>query len=736
MGMEERVQVDKAKGDGGDAKAAPEFVAELLRELQGIAGDQQSFAQGDRADAEDTRLCRWDGQASDGLKHAWANDDEEPEPFDGATDMRVRLTDLVVNEEVALLVTAAMRAQMTVDAVEGTNDERAGVIELLLRWALRNHMGVRWMRELMRLVQFAHGDQPGVALLKVTWARDEQMRMERVSLDALMKMYVARVEEELQGEEVSGEGAGEDLVEAALEAVQAFEGMLADPGSNEEGLAVMLQEFFPGIRPGRARRVVRELRRSGESEFPVPVVVREGPEVMALRLGDGWHVPMATRDFERARVWFEVEWLTRTELEEEARKEGWSETWVEKVLQEEGRDAVPMGFQRTADGRLRMRGEEFYRGLFQVVTAYWRAVNEDGVRVMYFTRLNGGVGDEAAHDPRVLGYAHGEWPGVVYSREVLSDRLLDSRGWPEVLGAHQGLLKMFVDSFGDHAQIAGVPPVVTRGRRKKGALRLRPLVELPATREGDYRYLEPPRYPQAVEQVMREIRRQVDEYAGRTNEDVAPEVVGVHRLFKVTWFLQTVRGALQQMVSLIQQYMPEEQVAAICQQEGVVLTGGRADISGKFSVDIHFDPADLDVSHLEKVAGMIQKVIMPLDREQTMLTAPVVKAFMWRLVPEVARRSLRQVDEAQTAEMEDEVKRYQEIRSGLEPELPDDGSVNYQVRGELYARAQELNPAIFDDLAEDKRKILESRMQRLKVLGEQYGANVQIGREGGRRGLG
>jgi len=54
------------------------------------------------------------------------------------------------------------------------------------------------------------------------------------------------------------------------------------------------------------------------------------------------------------------------------------------------------------------------------------------------------------------------------------------------------------------------------------------------------------------------------------------------------------------------------------------------------------------------------------------------------------------------------------------------------LRKSYYDQLVAVNPAVFSDLAEDKTMILQSRLQRLDVLAQQYGANVQIGQQGGK----
>ena len=52
---------------------------------------------------DDMRLCRWEGQTEDGKKHSDYRQDQDPAmPFEGASDVRVRLADKLINELVAV----------------------------------------------------------------------------------------------------------------------------------------------------------------------------------------------------------------------------------------------------------------------------------------------------------------------------------------------------------------------------------------------------------------------------------------------------------------------------------------------------------------------------------------------------------------------------------------------------------------------------------------------------------
>jgi hypothetical protein len=268
-----------------------------------------------------------------------------------------------------------------------------------------------------------------------------------------------------------------------------------------------------------------------------------------------------------------------------------------------------------------------------------------------------------------------------------------------------------------------------------GALHIKPLMELPAKRDGDYAWMKPPEYPKTVVDMVLEMRRQTDEYFGRTNAQVPEDIVTLQREFKVLWWLMNVREALVQVFQLCQQYMPDELIQRITNRQGKPIFQSREEIQGQFDLDLQFDPRDLDPDYLERIGKIVSDLLLPMDREKTIQTAEIVSAFMWKISPDLAEAALVDVEEAQQSETADELKAYQEIRSGSEPELPDDGSINYELRLQLYQALEQMNPEIYKDMAEDKLTIMQSRLQRLQVLAQQYGENVQTGREGGKRAL-
>ncbi len=98
-----------------------------------------------------------------------------------------------------------------------------------------------------------------------------------------------------------------------------------------------------------------------------------------------------------------------------------------------------------------------------VVYAYQRLSDEDGTPGIYCTVFNPMLPPDQNHDgcakTGLLGYAHGEYPFVLYRREYLSRKLHDSRGLPEPGKPWQDQIKAHKDSRIDAASLGILPPI-------------------------------------------------------------------------------------------------------------------------------------------------------------------------------------------------------------------------------------------------------------------------------------
>ena len=360
---------EEVKGDGVGPESEEEL--QLIKdELTQIDRDAAWGIYERRWDGNDIRFCRWSGQSTDGRKHREEMDGQEPFPFEGASDARYRLADMIVNENVLILTAAATRAVPHFKGMEFSDEGMGRKMHILFKWLIKNQMGSKYITEIMRLAQYQQADTPAGGVLYVYWKQETALEMQSLSLDTLPAVLAESLN--LEQENI------DELI-----------GMIQDPVREEQAI-LFLQALLPAMKKRRARKVVRTMRKGEVAEFPVPYLRINLPCMKALRLFDDVHFPSNTTDIQRSRSIFLNEWLSEAEVREREVSEGWSADFVDEVLKHQGETAFPLSFQwREAIGgdysdtvTIRTPAEE-RRGLYQVATAFNKAVNEDGIMGIY-----------------------------------------------------------------------------------------------------------------------------------------------------------------------------------------------------------------------------------------------------------------------------------------------------------------------------------------------------------------
>ena len=112
-------------------------ISELIRQYNRAGGYNDLSYRRTRAD--DVRFCSWAGQDDDGKKHQ-NNDNKEVFPWDGASDTRVRLADMVCTENSEILTTAFQRGILRASPTEVSDAAQAEVVTTLLRYYRDNKL--------------------------------------------------------------------------------------------------------------------------------------------------------------------------------------------------------------------------------------------------------------------------------------------------------------------------------------------------------------------------------------------------------------------------------------------------------------------------------------------------------------------------------------------------------------------------------------------------------------------
>lgn len=713
--MDDDAQVDQVAGDGGTTATTPAELKEFLGELTALNQEAESGAWSRRTVNDDTRFCRWSGQSEDGRKHK-KDLGHEAHPFEGATDSRCRLADGVVNLKSAILTAAATRAHLRVEGMEITDEGKAGKVKTLLKWVISNQLGRTWWREVKKLTQYMLGDSPAVGILGIWWNREEGLRARIVKPEEIVTAL--------------SEAFGIDPESATAEILAA----VLDPEREAEA-ARLLQTLVVGMEAKRARTILAEWRAGRAAEFPEPYVRINVPKVLALRLFVDIFIPSNTGAIEEARVVFHREALSKVQLLARRRTHGYSQTWLKKVLGTEGQTSLqgktflPTEAQfASVNGvtqPVSLDAAEPLKGLYEVITAYWPAIRDDGIPGIYRMAFSGGVKDETGTDKELMEYDHGRLPFIDFTREVLTSRLMDSRGIPEVLVTDQSFVKLLDDVYGDHAQLT-FPPILTKGKQDRKLL-IGPLVQLRQARDGDISWMRLPDLPLTTDVERKTRLARVAEYFGIPHEAVSQILVDVLNQDLVDGFLWAMGDALQMMVQLCQQYLNPQQLQRIVGGQGLGLGQTLEEIQGKFDVALNFDVRTLDPQYVLKLAEAMANWVLPADTSQTIQRDRYVALIAGAINPQLAEAITRPVAEANQAEVSDEQLAFTKIAAGVEPALLDRGQ-NFRLRLETENQIGQ-NPEAVGKLSPISLEMLKRRVTHFEFMLTQE-KNAQIGRTG------
>jgi hypothetical protein len=467
--MENEVQIFEEKPD----------VDELKFEFERAKANLSTWM--DKAeDAREVRFNEWAGKTGDGKKSG-----PEAFPFDGASDLDPSVINPLIDGDVATLTQALTKANLVAAPVESGDVASAKLVTEFLRW----RMGT--MDELMRESSIGANYllQNGVTFFGTYWKQEKARKFEPISL--------------------------EQIAQQSPELAMAIE----DP-EMKEGVEEMFYPLFPKLKKRRVKKMLNELRNTGETEIPTEKVVVNRPAVKAYELGRELIVDSNVIDLESARSIHCIHYYSPEALKQKV-NEGWDEAWIDEAI-EKAKDFYE---ERYSDSAMHYDygtsyGSQHYEGLIRVVTTYRKELDEDDVPVVTKTCWTDEMDEAGFHEP--VGYDEGRYPFVCITREHLNHRLLDSRGYPELLKSYQIAAKTEMDARRDAASMTTMPPFLySLGRRPE---RIGPGAQIPVRRRDEVGWMETPKYSPASTQVEMQIRQLCDRVTGRaTGPDDAVE---------------------------------------------------------------------------------------------------------------------------------------------------------------------------------------------------------------------
>jgi hypothetical protein len=564
--------------------------------------------------SENVRYCRWPGQTDDGKKWNDGNRTNPAFPWDGASDTRIPLADEVVNGMVDLCSTAFWRSMLRVSPSNVSQLEVASTAHNLMDWAINARMYTDLTREVELLSQYLW--TYGWTGVHVTWQQEMGQKEQYLTMDQI----VALAAQSPQGSVLADMPA-----------------LIANPEADDQS-AELLLAAFPNLTKRRALKAVRELRDEGECDFPVPTMVTNKPMIAALAPYDELAFPPETTDIQSARVVFRRFYMTEVEVLQKVETDEWDAEWAQEAINTMGRFSNYADYTYTlglSNNALMDRSS-----LIEIVYAYQKAVDEDGIPGVFYTVFCPQVGNKWGYF-ELLDYAHGQYPFVVWRSELIHRKIVESRGVPEIASTWQHEVKAQRDSVFDYTSLTTLPPIEvpkTRG----GNLKIGPAIQIPVLRRGEIGFMQPPsREPNVAFQLMAAVEAQTDRYFGRPTEKVPPAITQMRQQRLINNWLHGWTEAFRQTLALVLQYMGPEEIMRV--------TGSQVQIPEnvqEFDCILKFDVRELSTDLVTEKLKAISSLVLPLDTVGVIDRAKLISVALRTIDPTLASELVMQTGPA------------------------------------------------------------------------------------------
>lgn len=643
-------------------------VAELIADFKGCTpwGDGNWNRV---ADNEAVRFSRWANQNPDGKKHDRPG--RPAFPFDGASDTRIPLADSVVNENVAVCCAAFWRAMIRPKM--GIKEGSAYAVKLADYF-----INTLLYHELVREVELSeqYRSTLGWVVIHARWNREIVLQRRTVKMEDLVAVAQAADNQGQppQGQEPVG-GPGE------ISPLGMLPMMIMDPTMDdqtaeliqvgylayaEQAVERVLKVKLPPLSTGTLKQLVKDLRERGQGEVPIPTVAKNQPELVALKPWDEIFVPNSCTDIQKAPRTFRRVWMSELELRSRILTEGWEPKWVEEAVKHKGEYSTwtAQSTAPTSPPTLLVdamsssptswtQTQNINDDLIEVIYACYRGLDADNVPGVYVTVFHAAVCDDPDKPGRELYAEHGlleagrgDYPYVSGQRENCSRCITQARGVPQVAATWQREIKVQRDGLIDHTSLGVTPPLLVPKGAMGIKLKFAPAAQNEVTPGREPRFMEIPQAgtPLAME-LMQVVGMDVDNYFGRMAAEVLPARVQIKQGMLTQPFLLMWSRALQMMVDLAQQHMPDADFATITGAPPGWLEAGR-DTIGLLAVDLHFDVRELDQEFVLAQLDTINKTVLPGDVAGTIDRAKYTKLQLRAISPALARELVADQGEA------------------------------------------------------------------------------------------
>lgn len=667
----------------------PDVLA-LRNDFQRVRDNLSSWLS--RADANrNVRFNLWPGKSEDGRKHG-----ADAFPWDKASDLETFFTDGLINGDVALLKSALTKSNLSAAPVESNDIASAGIVTQFLRWLMFSRMTEMGPQsEILANYML----EKGLGILGVYWKKEVRRTYRTLTkVDLMRNPQIAMA---LQ----NGDPA------------TANELFMAENSDVAEDMTLKLQEAWS--------------LDQASVEYTADEVVTNRPCIKAYELGREILVDSNTTDLQSARAIYCIHFLTPEELKGKGITDNWSSAFIEEAIEKFTGHVPSTTQQKPFTHPQTFDTTQNFEGLVQVIQCYRKEVDKNGVPVMSTTVFMERGDEELFAEHKVYRVNPPEYPFVAFAREQVTNRLMDSRGVPEILRGFEYAIKTEWDSRRDQASLSTVPPVeVLLGRKPE---RIGPGAVIPVRRRNEVGYMEIPKYSPASSEVEETLRKQALKLVGRPTDEADAVEANVVRQAMVNNWLMGWKEVVNQIWSLQKSYGDDAVWFRVTNNEkGVELAMDKA--GDHYDIELTWNTINADQEKITERMEKIGSIMAQFDRNGQADFGEYLRVFVESLDPNLAAKLVLPKETATNKEVEETSADIAKIASGQVVNIPE--AINTQLRMQVvqsYLQGTEEIPAedVQQRLQEDEgfKTRLESYIKQIEHQAQQQ-TNALTGKLG------
>ena len=655
-------------------------VAELNLHYRETVSELEHFINQCRDNFDDRRNS-WHGKTQDLRRHG-----ADALPWEGSSDSESMVISERINAYVSLCMFALERAHIRAYPVEVGDAARSRVVSSFLKW-MRDSYIPRFAEEMELAAN--HLFEKGISVTYIGYEQREVSRLQAMNIDQIASF-------------------NPDFAELLMDQ------------NNDDLVIEFLQSTFPKLSTKKAKKALRELRKTGEAELPISIKAVDRPIVQTLSVDTDVFFPPSCVDVQKSNIVHRRVLMTPQEVISKVNTDGWSQEFADEVIKkargENTREYDSSHYNTPAESPV-----EHDNGLVEIIYTYQRLISEENAEGIYCTVWSARHHPQNLHAKYELLNGVDDLPFVVCRLHNDTKRLYDTQSMVDLLRGVQWQVKAERDARIDRASIATLPP--SRGPVGRPKPEFRPGGHVTERRPGEYSFMAPPPGDAGSIEIEATLLQAADRMVGLSADDPDSQTKRAYYLNK---FLMHVRDVMREAYRSYLRYGPDEmlfRVSGVPEPQQFA----KGDPNSDLDIAIHFDSQMAqDPEAVETKLGQMLQLVQ-YDRTGKIDVESLIEVAAAAIDPVLAD-SIIQPQEAGAAKIaRDVAEDLALIYSGVEVGARPQGAQVAMQIGQNYSQV----PDVAQRLQED-----EAFSARLTKYFEQYQfqltqqRNAEIGRLG------